>query len=139
MPDFQDQLRRATTKMSATFPTQGRMFAAIRGDAGYITAAGARVGLIGRWKIERAEAGPDGKPRFRFRAQFSWRNDALMGLISRGRLKGRVVLQMKTKKGVEDVDLVAWDEWRMEDGILTLENVLYSEGKVTWRPVQARR
>jgi hypothetical protein len=33
---------------------------------------------------------------------------------------------MKTSKGNEQVDVVNWDDWKLdEDGALTLENVLH--------------
>ncbi len=102
-------------------------FGGIHGDAGTITAAaGQTVGIIARWSIRRSGSNPDGKPRLRFRAHFSWKQDALMSMISRGQLKGRVRVQMKTVKGLENIDIVQWDEWKLdEDGALTLENILH--------------
>lgn len=100
------------------------MFEIIKGDAGYITAAGAKAAIINRWNITRSGLKPDGKPRLRFRAQFSWSNDVLMTM----KLKKRVVVQMKTKYGMENVDILDWAESRYEGGVLTLEDILYVEG-----------
>lgn len=97
----------------------------IRGDAGYITvAAGAKAGIIRMWNIKRSGTNPDGTPRLRFRAQFQWMNDVLMGM----KLQKRVVVQMRTKEGYENIDILGWDEWRLEGGVLTLENILHAEG-----------
>ena len=104
-------------------------FGLIRGDAGYITAAaGAKVGIISKWVLTPKRMKPDGTPEMQFRAQFSWKNDALMNMVARGALKGRVVVQMKTKYGLENVDVLAWQDWRLEGGVLTLEDVLHYEG-----------
>ena len=104
-------------------------FGLIRGDAGYITAAaGAKVGIISKWVLTPKRMKPDGTPEMQFRAQFSWKNDALMNMVARGTLIGRVVVQMKTKYGLENVDVLAWQDWRMEGGVLTLEDVLHYEG-----------
>jgi hypothetical protein len=102
------------------------VFEVIQGDAGFVTvAAGAKAGIISRWNITRSGLKPDGTPRLRFRAQFSWVNDTLMGL----KMQKRVVVQMRTKYGVESVDILVWDEAKFEGGVLTLENVLYAELK----------
>lgn len=104
-------------------------FAVIRGDAGYVTAAaGAKVGIISKWAIIPVRMKPDGKPELQFKAQFSWKNDALMNMIARGALKGRVVCQMKSKVGMENVDVVQWEQWRMDGGVLILDDVLHFEG-----------
>lgn len=125
------ELRRATTKMKAEFPTAGAaQFSRISGDAGYISAsAGAKVAIMSRWKIDRSGADADGKPRFRLRASFSWVQAALMNLVSSGRMKGRPVLQMKTVRGLEDVDIDSWSEWRYEDGLLTLEDIQHIDAR----------
>jgi len=102
------------------------VFESINGDAGYVTVAGAaKAGIISRWNITRSGLNPDGTPVLRFRAQFSWVNDVLMGL----KMKKRVIVQMKTKYGIESVDILVWDEARFEGGVLTLENVKYAELK----------
>ena len=110
-------------------------FGKIRGEAGYITAAaGAKVGLISKWIISPVRMKPDGKPELQFRAQFSWKNESLMAAVGRGVLKGRVIVQMRTKVGLENVDVLAWSEWRMEGGVLVLEDVLHTEG-AKFRPI----
>lgn len=125
-------------RLPAKFNPRGAHFAVIRGNDGYITAAaGAKVGIMSRWVIRHSGQHPDGKPRFRFRAQFRWINEPLMAMVGRGDLKGRVILQMKTTKGQENVDILGWDEWRMEDGVLTLENVYKTEG-VKFRPLDGQ-
>lgn len=97
----------------------------IKGDAGYITvAAGAKAGIIKMWNIRRSGTNPDGTPRLRFRAQFSWANDVLLGM----NIQKRVVVQMRTKVGYENIDILKWDEWRLEGGVLTLENIVHFEG-----------
>lgn len=98
----------------------------INGTDGRVeAAAGATVGIITRWTIRRSGIYPDGRPRLRFKGQFSYVNVGLMTLISQGTLKGRVRVQMKTVKGNENIDVVNWDEWRFEDGVLILENILH--------------
>jgi len=110
-------------------------FGTIRGDAGYITAsAGAKVGIISKWVIIPVRMKVDGKPELQFKAQFSWKNDALMNMVARGTLKGRVVVQMRTKVGMENVDVLAWSEWRMDGGVLYLEDILHTEG-AKFRPI----
>lgn len=106
-------------------------FSLIRGDAGFITAAaGAKVGIISKWVIKTVRMKPDGRPEMQFKAQFSWKNDALMNMVARGTLKGRVVVQMRTKYGQENVDVLAWQEWKMDGDVLILEDVLQYEGVV---------
>lgn len=110
-------------------------FGMIRGDAGYISAAaGAKVGIISKWVITPVRMKPDGKPELEFKAQFSWKNDALMNMVGRGTLKGRVIVQMKTKAGMENVDVLAWSEWRLEGNVLYLKDVLHTEG-AKFRPI----
>lgn len=110
-------------------------FGTIRGDAGYITAArGAKAGIISKWIILPVRQKANGTPELQFKAQFSWKNDTLMNLLANGTLKGRVIVQMRTKAGLEDVDILAWQEWRMEGNILYLSDVLHSEG-VKFRPL----
>ena len=103
------------------------MFELLHGDAGYVTvAAGAKAGIINRWRMTPAGRNPDGTPRLRFQAQFSWVNTTLMEM----KLQKRIVVQIKTKFGQENVDILAWDEWRFEGGVLTLENAIKFEGVV---------
>ena len=103
-------------------------FAIIQGDAGFVTvAAGAKAGIISKWNITQAGLYPDGKPRLRFRAQFSYINDVLMNMKG---MKKRVIVQMRTNSGVENVDVLDWAESRFEGGVLTLEDVLYVSGVV---------
>lgn len=109
---------------------QGGQGAVIRGDSGFVTAqAGAKVAIISRWNIRRAGSNPDGSPILRFRAQFTYVNDTLMNLKIGGTpLKKRVVVQMKREgHPVESIDILYWDEWRYEGGILTLENIRHAE------------
>jgi len=104
------------------------MFEIIRGDAGYVTvAAGAKAGIISKWNVTRSGLKPDGTPRLRFRCQFSYANDVLMNMKG---MKKRVVVQMRTKYGQENIDILDWAEARYEDGILTLEDVMYVQGVV---------
>jgi hypothetical protein len=102
-------------------------FGGIAGREGEITAlGGAKVAIIVKWSIRRSGNNPDGRPRLRFRAWFSWKSDVLMRMCSKGELKARIRVFMMTKKGREQVDVVNWDEWKVdEDGALTLENVLH--------------
>jgi hypothetical protein len=113
----------------------GGLGAVIKGDSGYITAAGAKAAVISRWNIRRSGSRPDGSPILRFRAQFEYVNDVLMNLKQNGvPLPKRVVVQMQRndpatmrKLPVESIDILGWEEWKYEDGILTLENILRSE------------
>lgn len=108
-------------------------FGGLHGDTGQITAiGGAKVAIIARWSIRRVGTNPptplnpQPTPRLRFRAHFSWKNDVLMSMCQKGQLKGRVTVFMQTVKGKEQVDIVNWDEWRVDaDGALTLENVMH--------------
>jgi hypothetical protein len=103
-------------------------FAVIQGDAGFVTvAAGAKAGIISKWNISQAGLYPDGRPRLRFRCQFSYVNDVLMNLKG---MQKRVIVQMRTKYGQENVDILDWEEARFEGGVLTLENVKYVQGVV---------
>lgn len=90
-------------------------------------AAGARAGIISKWNITQAGLYPDGKPRLRFRCQFSYINDVLMNMKG---MKKRVIVQMRTKAGQENVDILDWAEARFEGGVLTLEDVMYVQGVV---------
>lgn len=112
----------------------------IAGDAGFITAAaGAKIAIISRWNIKRSGTKPDGSPRLRFRAQFSYVNEALMAMKVNGLpLQKRVIVQMRTKNGLEDVDILDWAEWRLEGGVLTLEDILHTEGKLVEHRVPPR-
>jgi hypothetical protein len=110
---------------TAVFGPEG--FGGIAGTDGYITAAGgAKIAIMARWQIRRSGSYPDGRPRLRFNSWFAWKQDGLMAMCGRGELKGRVRLQMRGKDGPENIDIVQWDEWRLnEDGMLTLENILH--------------
>lgn len=123
-------------KLQAKFKTErGSHWAVIRGRDGFITAAaGAKVGIFNRWRIEHSGQKPDGTPRHRFRAQFSWVNEPLMNMVTSGKLRGRVILQMMTKKGRENIDILGWAEWRLENGVLTLEDIYQTEG-VRFKPL----
>jgi hypothetical protein len=115
---------------------QGGSSSVITGTAGYITAAGAKAAIMSRWNIRRSGTQPDGKPRLRFRAQFSYVNDTLMNLKHNGTpLQKRVVVEMRTERhGHEKVDILGWGEWKYEGGILTLEDIMHSEGMGTAKP-----
>lgn len=114
-------------------------FSEISGDAGQVLAsAGAKVGIISRWKLVPTRQKPDGTPELQFKAQFSWRNDVLMNMLSRGALKGRVQVTFRSKMGMETIDIVAWDQWRMDGGILYLDNVTYFEAAKLKQHVVAR-
>ena len=69
-----------------------------------------------------------------FKAQFSWKNDALMNMCARGQLRGRIIVQILTKQGHEDVDILGGNGWRMDGDILIIEDVMYTEG-VKFRPL----
>jgi hypothetical protein len=119
-------------------PGRGSHFALIRGSDGYIAAAGnAKVAIFSRWIIRHSGNGPDGKPQHRFRAQFKWTNEVLMNMVGNGKLRPRVILQMMTSKGRENVDILGWDEWKLEGGVLTLENIYQTEG-VKYRPLDGQ-
>ena len=106
-------------------------FGAIQGDAGEITVAGAKAAIIKLWNIRRSGTKPDGMPRLRFRAQFSWLNETLFNLKMAGLpVRKRVVVQMKTKHGIENVDIVDWEESHLDGGVLTLEGVTHFEGVI---------
>ena len=107
-------------------------FGAVRGDAGVVTVSGgAKAGIIKIWTITRSGTKPDGKPKLRFRAQFSWVNETLMNLKFQGQpVKKRIVVQMKTRYGLENVDILDWEESRLEGGVLTLENITHFDGVV---------
>lgn len=105
-------------------------FGTIRGDAGFISAsAGAKVGIISRWIIEPKRMKADGRPELEFRCQFSWKNDVLMNMVSRGTIKPRVIVQMRNKASkVESIDVVSWQNWRLEGGVLYLSDIMHFEG-----------
>jgi hypothetical protein len=111
-------------------------FTLIRGDAGKVTvAAGAVAGIISKWVIVPTGQYPDGRPILQLKAQFSWVNETLMNLKIRGLpVQKRVQLQMKTKNGIETVDILGWQEWRYEKGLLILEHIAHAE-RVTFRRV----
>jgi len=103
-------------------------FGGMRGDAGEITAlGGAKVAIIARWTLRREGTNRDGTPRLKFRAWFSWKNDALMAMCQRGDLKGRVRVFMRTEShGEQQIDIVNWSEWAVnDDGMLVLEDVMH--------------
>ena len=111
----------------------GGQGAVIQGDAGYITAAaGAKVAIISRWNIRRSGTNPDGSPILRFKAQFSWVNDTLMNLKHNGvPLQKRVVVELThPREGHQRFDILGWKEWRYEGGVLTLEDIMRTEGGV---------
>jgi len=115
-------------------PTGGSQ-AIIQGDAGYITAAaGAKVAIISRWNIRRSGTKPDGiSPLLRFRAQFSWVSEPLMNMKHNGiPLQKRVVIEFNSPRhGHQRFDILGWKEWRYEGGVLTLEDIMYTETGVT--------
>lgn len=81
---------------------------------------------MSRWAVRRSGSHPDGKPKLRFQAWFSWRQDALLKMCQRGELTGRIRVYMLGKNGKEQIDIVGWDEWRLnDDGMLTLEDIRY--------------
>lgn len=53
--------------------------------------------------------------------------DSLLAMCGRGEMKARVKVFMRTPSaGQQQVDVVNWDEWKIEDdGALVLENVLH--------------
>lgn len=105
-------------------------FGVIQGDTGSITVAGAKAAIINRWNIRRVGTKPDGKPKLQFKAQFSWINETLMNLKQHGQpMKKRVVVQMKTKYGVENVDILDWQESKLEGGVLILTDIAHFEGQ----------
>jgi hypothetical protein len=110
-------------------------FAVIRGDSGKITvAAGAVAALISKWVIVPTGQRPDGRPILQFKAQFRWLNETLLNLKIRGLpVQKRVIVELRTKNGIEEVDILGWKEWRLEHGVLVLEDITHAEG------VQRRR
>ena len=106
-------------------------FSLIQGNDGYITAMGAKAAIFSHWTVKPGRMKPDGKPQLQFVGQFSYVNDVLMNMKLRGvPLQKRVIVQMRTKNGLENVDILGWAEWRYEGGVLYLEDVLRSEGKI---------
>lgn len=112
-------------------------FGTIRGDAGVITAsAGAKVGVISKWVIVPSRMKEDGRPELQFKAQFGWKQDSLMAMIGRGALKGRVTVQMRNRRGqVENIDIVSWGQWRYDNGILYLDDIVHFEN-VRFNPLK---
>lgn len=107
------------------------MFGEIEGDSGQVLAsAGAKAAIISRWKVVPSRMKPDGTPQLQFKCQFSWKNDMTMGMLAKGILKGRVQVRMQTRRGIEEIDIVGWDEWRMDGGVLYLENIVHFDAKV---------
>jgi hypothetical protein len=114
-------------------------FNEITGDAGQVlAAAGATVGIISRWKLVPGRTKPDGTPELQFKAQFRWKNDVTMSMLARGVLKGRVQVTFQSKLGLEAIDIVHWDQWRMDGGVLYLDNVMYFDSKVLKKRTVAR-
>lgn len=101
-------------------------FGRIMGPDGEITGlGGAKIAIIARWTITRSGVYPDGRPKLRFRAWFSWQQPMLMKMCQNGTIKGRVrVFINSPSKGKEQIDIVEWDQWKVnEDGMLELENI----------------
>lgn len=112
----------------------------IRGDAGQVLAMGAKVGIISDWVVAPVRMKPDGTPELQFRCQFSWKNDVSMGMINRGVLRGRVQVTFKSKKGVETIDIVHWEQWRLDGGVLYLDDIMYFDsGSLRERTVSLPR
>jgi hypothetical protein len=133
-------------KLTAKFSEKGAHFSVIRGSDGFITAAaGAKVAIFSRWVIRVSGQKPDGSPMYRFQAQFRWINEPLMKLVQSGTLKGRVIIQgifrdARTNKQVpQNVDILGWSEWRMEGGILTLEDIYKETEGAKFRPLDDTR
>lgn len=102
-------------------------FGGIRGTDGEITVMGGqKAAIIARWSIRRTGTNPGDKPRLTFLAHFSWKSDALLRMCQKGELRGRVRVFMLSNKGKEQIDVVNWDEWIInEDGRLELTNVMH--------------
>ena len=84
------------------------------------------MAVIARWSIRRVGTNPGNKPRLTFIAHFSWMSPVLMKMCQRGELRGRVRVFMLGKNGREQIDVVNWDEWIVnEDGRLELTNVMH--------------
>ena len=119
-------------------PGRGSHWAVIRGDSGYVGAAGgAKVAIFNRWVIRYSGQNPDGTPRHRFKAYCSWTSDVLLAMVGRGQLKPRVILQGKFKEGKQNIDILGWDEWHFADNVLTLENIYRTEG-AKFRPINGQ-
>lgn len=126
-------------KLAAKFPEKGAHWATIRGKDGYISAGGAKVAIFNRWVIKKGVGvTDDGSPRFNFKGQFSWHNAVMLAMVTKGTLRGRVILQMMTTKGRENVDILGWEEWRLEDGVLHLTGIYKTEG-VKFRPIDGHQ
>jgi hypothetical protein len=58
-------------------------------------------------------------------------NETLMNLKIGGKaMTKRVVVQMKTRHGIENVDILDWEESRLEGGVLTLEGITHFQGVI---------
>lgn len=111
-------------------------FAEITGDAGQVLITGGVAGKFSRWKLVPVRMKPDGTPELQFKAQFSWKNDLTMGMISRGVVKGRVQVEFRSKRGQEKIDIVHWEQWRWDGGVLILDDVMhFDSGKLRERAV----
>lgn len=79
---------------------------------------------MSQWHIRRNGTRPNGQPKLYFRAWFSWQNAVLMKMCQNGTMKGRIRVFMTSSKGKEQIDIVEWDQWQVnEDGVLYLENI----------------
>ena len=99
-------------------------FGVIRGDTGTIKVGPGTGGIIKSWVVKPVGTKPDGTPRLQFKCQFSWMSEAILNL----NMAKRVQVQVQTKYGQENIDILAWDDWRLDGGVLTLENILHFEG-----------
>lgn len=113
-------------------------FSEISGDAGDVLIIGGKAGVISKWKVVPVRMKPDGTPELQFKCQFSWKNDMALGMIQRGVVKGRVQVRMRTKRGLEQIDIVHWEQWRMDGGILYLDDIMYFDSNVVKQRVIAR-
>ena len=101
-------------------------FGKVQGDAGIVKVGPAQAGIINRWVVQPTGKNPDGSARLTFKCQFSWYSEALMTV----KMRKRVIVTMKTRYGTENVDIVKWDDERLEGGVLTLENIMSFESRV---------
>lgn len=111
----------------------------ISGDSGAVFAGGGKIGVISKWNVQPVRQKPDGTTELRFKAQFSWKNDVTMSMVGRGIIKGRATVQLRNiHNKIEDIDVLAWSEWRLDGNILTLEDVTYFENRKLTPHVVAR-
>lgn len=106
-------------------------FEVVKGTAGWVQrAAGSRPAIINHWTITRSGIVPGTNvPRLRFRASFSFVNNALMDLPDKLGGSKRVFVQLKNKDGiVETKELLSWGEWKYDGSMLTLEDVVLTKG-----------